>query len=61
MRANGVLGFIAQDVEADVKQEEPVPASESPEEGAPAMPATDEVKKPRKLIKGEHRESGGVK
>lgn len=61
LRASGVLEFIAQDAEADLKEEEPVTTGETPEEGDPAAPATDEAKKPRKLIKDEHRESGGVK
>lgn len=60
LRANGVLEFITQDAEADVKQEEPVAASEVPVDGL-VESAKDGSKKPRKLIKDEHRESGGVK
>ncbi|KAF8554053.1 hypothetical protein OG21DRAFT_1497299 [Imleria badia] len=61
LRANGVLEYITQDAEADVKQEMPVAASEMLVDIAPAAPAKDGSKKPRKLIKDEHRESGGVK
>jgi len=61
LRANGVLEHITQDAEAEVLQEEPVVASEEPVDG-PVEPAQDgSKKKPRKLIKDEHRESGGVK
>lgn len=61
LRAQGVLEHITQDSQADVKQEEPIAASEAPVDGAPAEPANDGSKKLRKLIKDEHRESGGVK
>lgn len=61
LRAQGVLEHITQDAEAEIQQEEPVVASEEPLDG-PAEPAKDgSKKKPRKLIKDEHRESGGVK
>jgi hypothetical protein len=60
LRAKGVLEFITQDAEADVKQEESIAASEAPVESL-VEPAKDGSKKPRKLIKDEHRESGGVK
>ncbi|KAG9310797.1 hypothetical protein JVU11DRAFT_8649 [Chiua virens] len=61
LRAQGVLEHITQDSEADVKQEEPVAASEAPVDTPAAEPPRDESRKPRKLIKDEHRESGGVK
>lgn len=61
LRAQGVLEYITQDSQADVKQEEPIATSEVPVDGAPEEPAKDGSKKPRKLIKDEHRESGGVK
>lgn len=61
LRAQGVLEYITQDAEADVKQEEPVAASEAHVDESPTEPAKDGSKKPRKLIKDEHRESGGVK
>ncbi|KAF8439690.1 multidrug resistance-associated ABC transporter [Boletus edulis BED1] len=61
LRAQGILDYITQDAGADVKQEEPVAASEASVDNAPAEPAKDGSKKPRKLIKDEHRETGGVK
>ncbi|KAH0834256.1 hypothetical protein J3R83DRAFT_11612 [Lanmaoa asiatica] len=61
LRAQGVLEYIAQDSEADVKREEPVAVGEAPVESIVAEPAKDGSKKPRKLVKDEHRESGGVK
>lgn len=61
LRAQGVLEYITQDAEADTRQEGPVAASEAPVDDAPMEPAKDGSKKPRKLIKDEHRESGGVK
>ena len=61
LHVQGVLDFITQDAEADIKQEEPVDASETPVDAATAEPAKDGSKKPRKLIKDEHRETGGVK
>ncbi|KAF8836435.1 P-loop containing nucleoside triphosphate hydrolase protein [Paxillus ammoniavirescens] len=68
LRAQGTLDYITQDAEADVKQEEPVAASEAPVEAVlepevekSANKTADPTKKPRKMIKDEHRESGGVK
>lgn len=61
LRAQGVLEHITQDSEAEVKQEELVVAAEAPVDQSPVEPAKDGSKKPRKLIKDEHRESGGVK
>lgn len=61
LRAQGVLELIAQDAEAEAKLEEPVAASQAPVDEVPADNAKDGSKTPRKLIKDEHRESGGVK
>ena len=57
----GVLDFIIQDAEADIKQEEPVDASETPVSAAAAEPAKDGSKKPRRFIKDKHKETGSVK
>lgn len=65
LRAQGVLDHIAQDSTAEVKEEEAVAATETPieaqEGNADADIAVESNKKPRKLIKDEHREAGGVK
>ncbi|KAF9219839.1 P-loop containing nucleoside triphosphate hydrolase protein [Gyrodon lividus] len=65
LRAQGILDYITQDAEADVKQQEPVSVSEAPLEEPDteklAQTTGDHTKKPRKLVKDEHRESGGVK
>jgi hypothetical protein len=65
LRAEGILDNIAQDSAAEVKAEEPVTATEAPiealEDGADADKPVEAKKKPRKLIKDEHRETGGVK
>lgn len=65
LRAQGVLDHIAQDSTAEVKEEEAVAATETPieaqEGNAEADTAVESNKKPRKLIKDEHREAGGVK
>ncbi|KAJ8589109.1 P-loop containing nucleoside triphosphate hydrolase protein [Rhizopogon salebrosus TDB-379] len=65
LRAEGILDNIAQDSAAEVKAEEPVAATEAPiealEDGADADKPVEAKKKPRKLIKDEHRETGGVK
>ncbi|OJA13396.1 hypothetical protein AZE42_08993 [Rhizopogon vesiculosus] len=65
LRAQGVLDNIAQDSAAEVKEEEPVAATEAPVETQGDLDETDKPadakKKPRKLIKDEHRETGGVK
>jgi hypothetical protein len=65
LRAQGILDHIAQDSTADVKEEEPVAAIEAPieaqEDIAEAETSAESKKKPRKLIKDEHREAGGVK
>jgi ABC-type multidrug transport system fused ATPase/permease subunit len=65
LRAQGILDHIAQDSTADVKEEEPVAAIEAPieaqEDIAEAETSAESKKKPRKLVKDEHREAGGVK
>ncbi|KAH7922269.1 P-loop containing nucleoside triphosphate hydrolase protein [Leucogyrophana mollusca] len=65
LRAQGVLEHIAQDSATDVKEEEPVAATEAPIEAEDideeSQKPAEATKKPRKLIKDEHRESGGVK
>ncbi|KAG1809100.1 uncharacterized protein BJ212DRAFT_1484598 [Suillus subaureus] len=64
LRAQGILDHIAHDSTAEVK-EEPIAAIEIPveaqEDNAEAETSADSKKKPRKLIKDEHREAGGVK
>ncbi|KAH7882505.1 hypothetical protein F5I97DRAFT_1905629 [Phlebopus sp. FC_14] len=71
LRAQGVLDHIAQDSAAEAKKEEPVQATEAPIEAEEVLKAGEtstssaetktKTKKPRKLVKDEHRESGGVK
>lgn len=64
LRAQGVLDDIAQDAEVEVQKEEAVTAKEtiSAEEAAIEGEGDDATaKKPRKLVKDEHRETGGVK
>ncbi|KAG1773289.1 hypothetical protein EV702DRAFT_1131440 [Suillus placidus] len=65
LRAQGILDHIAQDSTAEVKEEEPIAATETPveaqEDNAEADASVESKKKPRKLIKDEHREAGGVK
>ncbi|KAH7911841.1 hypothetical protein BJ138DRAFT_1125686, partial [Hygrophoropsis aurantiaca] len=65
LRAQGILEHIAQDSATEVKEEEPVAASEAPVEteslDEDASNPEEATKKPRKLVKDEHRESGGVK
>ncbi|KAG2143718.1 hypothetical protein DEU56DRAFT_792331 [Suillus clintonianus] len=65
LRAQGILDHIAQDSTAEVKAEEPVAAIETPvelqEDSVEADASVGSKKKPRKLIKDEHREAGGVK
>ncbi|KAJ6491631.1 hypothetical protein C8R47DRAFT_1214434 [Mycena vitilis] len=65
LRAQGVLDDIAQEAAVEVKKEElavaeAVPAIEVNDADAGAKDA-EEAKKPRKLVKDEHREEGGVK
>ncbi|KAG0701637.1 hypothetical protein DFH29DRAFT_925615 [Suillus ampliporus] len=65
LRAEGVLDHIAQDSTAEVKEEEPIAATETPVEAQDDIAETgtsvESKKKPRKLVKDEHREAGGVK
>jgi len=66
LRAQGILDNIAQDSTAEVKEVEPVAATEAVvetqgEEDVEADKSAEPKKKPRKLIKDEHRETGGVK
>jgi ABC-type sulfate/molybdate transport systems ATPase subunit len=68
LRAQGVLEAIQQDTAVDAHQEEIRAAEESTVEGemdtSTTKAATDETtltKKARKLVKEEHRETGGVK
>ncbi|KXN85925.1 ATP-dependent bile acid permease [Leucoagaricus sp. SymC.cos] len=72
LRARSVLDNIKHDVEAEAKKEETVIATEGTVEGEEAVKsdeadATDAkkdaslTKKPRKLVKAEHRETGSVK
>ncbi|KAG1837297.1 hypothetical protein F4604DRAFT_1843943 [Suillus subluteus] len=64
LRAQGILDHIAQDSAAEVKEEEPIAATEAPVEAqddAEAETSAESKKKPRKLVKDEHREAGGVK
>ncbi|KAG5653253.1 hypothetical protein H0H81_001510 [Sphagnurus paluster] len=59
LQAQGVLEYIKQDAAVEVHKEEVIAADTSPED-ADADKLKD-AKKPRKLIKDEHRETGGVK
>ncbi|KAH7927022.1 P-loop containing nucleoside triphosphate hydrolase protein [Leucogyrophana mollusca] len=64
LQAQGVLDHIKQDSAAEMKQEDPVAASEAPAEGQTledeAQQPTALNKKPRKLIEEERRETGAV-
>jgi hypothetical protein len=60
LRAQGILEEITHDASVDAKTEEVDAAEIKAVEEPSAEPGTD-VKKPRKLIKDEHREEGGVK
>jgi hypothetical protein len=59
LRAQGVLEGIEHDAVVETHKEELVVAEEAALGDSPAT--TEETKKPRKLIKDEHRETGGVK
>ncbi|KAF9230741.1 ABC transporter type 1, transmembrane domain-containing protein [Melanogaster broomeanus] len=69
LRAQGILEHVAQDAEADVKQEEPVASSDAPaiegdveaENAETSTTTGDPAKEPRKLVTDEHRRSGDVK
>jgi hypothetical protein len=62
LRAQGILQNITLDAAVEVKKEELKEAVVAAEvfDGDPKSPL-EEAKKPRKLIKDEHRETGGVK
>lgn len=63
LRAQGVLEGIEQDAAVDAHKEEIAQAEAVAVEEATGDTANtpDTTKKPRKLIKEEHRETGGVK
>lgn len=61
LREKGVLEEIAQDEEAEAHAEDLKNAKEADPEEEEEGKAADADKKPRKLIKDEHRETGGVK
>ncbi|KAJ6590007.1 hypothetical protein DFH09DRAFT_1359037 [Mycena vulgaris] len=60
LRAQGVLDDIAHDAAVEVKKEELAVAATETTGDVDAQEAEQE-KKPRKLVKDEHREQGGVK
>ena len=62
LQAQGVLQNITLDAAVEAKKEELKEAVAIADDlgGAPKSPL-EETKKPRKLIKDEHRETGGVK
>ncbi|KAF8812935.1 multidrug resistance-associated ABC transporter [Phlegmacium glaucopus] len=62
LQAQGILEGIEHDAAVEILKEELLIAEKAAvdvEEGSPGT--TEEAKKPRKLIKDEHRETGGVK
>ncbi|KAF9555963.1 multidrug resistance-associated ABC transporter [Agrocybe pediades] len=63
LRAKGVLEGIEHDAAVETHKEEMIKAEETAVEEATEDPenAPDATKKPRKLVKEEHRETGGVK
>lgn len=61
LQAQGVLEDIKQDAAVEVQKEEIVLAEDIPIPEIDEDKAVKDVKKPRKLIKDEHREVGGVK
>ncbi|KAG1750553.1 uncharacterized protein EDB91DRAFT_1108133 [Suillus paluster] len=64
LRVQGVLDHITQDSTAEVEEEKPIAATEAPIETqdiAEVDTSAEPKKKPRKLVKDEHREAGGVK
>ncbi|KAJ7099479.1 hypothetical protein B0H15DRAFT_1002427 [Mycena belliarum] len=63
LRAQGVLENITHDAAVEVKKEELAVAVEAAVIDADAVdaPEAEKTKKPRKLVKDEHREVGGVK
>jgi hypothetical protein len=62
LQAQGVLEGIGHDAAVETHKEELVVAETAVAENAGESPVpTEAAKKPRKLIKDEHREVGGVK
>lgn len=64
LRARGVLQGIEHDAAVDAHKDEQIAAESEAIEEAEAEDGKkpqDETKKPRKLVKDEHRETGGVK
>ncbi|KAF7342473.1 ABC bile acid [Mycena venus] len=61
LRAQGLLDDIAHDAAADAKSEEPVATLEETTADLDDPEAPVKQKKPRKLVKDEHRAVGGVK
>jgi hypothetical protein len=61
LRAQGVLDDIAHDAAVEVKKEELAVAKEAATSDPDSDPKDAEPKKPRTLVKDEHREEGGVK
>ena len=61
LRAQGVLEAIEHDSAVETYKEEIKEAEEAATNDVDAAETADEPKKPRKLIKDEHREVGGVK
>ena len=61
LRAQGVLEAIEHDSTVETYKEEIKEAEEAATNDVDAAETADEPKKPRKLIKDEHREVGGVK
>jgi hypothetical protein len=64
LRDRGILADIEQEAAIEVKHEGSVLESEviaDAEDAKVVVNIVEEAKKPRKFIKDEHRESGGVK
>ncbi|KAJ6563543.1 hypothetical protein B0H10DRAFT_2169170 [Mycena sp. CBHHK59/15] len=61
LRSQGVLEDIEHEAAAEVKEEEPIVASETAIEAENVDEGAKEAKKPRKLVEDEHRETGSVK
>lgn len=61
LQAQGVLEDIKQDAAVEVHKEEAVATTDAPILEIDEEAKAKDTKKPRKLIKDEHRETGGVK
>lgn len=62
LRAQGILEEITHDAAVEVHKEALIVAAEEPSAEEVAVDGSKlDTKKPRKLIKDEHREVGGVK